>query len=680
MGFETSNELFINIKNPPVYDSSKHFFDQSIDVLQFWEEERKKIINGITIGGFYIHPWLYFHLNFFKTFIPGPNKTKLLINPPLDDNTFYVSENYQEAEQRNYGLVLFGTRGFTKSTTLGSISHWTSYIKSGGTMMIVGGDDGDLNSIATMIDTSMTNINAALTMPTITKDWDKSVKLGYKITNNVDFLHSELIIRNVSSGSKKKSEKSAGANPSGYIFDEIGKYDFLKSFEAALPSFETPYGYNLVPILSGTSGNVELSKDARIVLEDPESYRMLPMNWDRLERGVPDDCMTWKKSRGTNFGTFVPGQMSQRIKVQKLDSNLGDFLKSDNKLLKEIPIRVTDWKKATEYLLERNDKFKKNESKDKDKMYYPLDTPDCFLTEGANPFPVLIIEKKIRELEEDSSHIRHIDIYKDGSSFKYEFSQKKLADQHYEGKAVSAAIKLYGDFPEKKPDMFRNTAGMDDYKHDAAENSNSWGSVYVLQRRHMELNCPCEKIVMSSTERPNRHEEAYLKWEEMLEVTNAQCLIESADTGFLTYLRPRFKDEKLLAPAISFANNGGRKGATQYGLYPNTWNNKHRMDALIDHTWEEFKVGLEEDGTPIIKYGVEFIDDVELLKEMLEYKKGVNLDRIAAYSHALVQCQELDRENIRPKTPINYDDYESENESPAKPSYYTTDKRVRRKY
>ena len=107
--FLSSNELFINVKNPPKWNPKKHYFDQSIDVLDFYAEEKRKITEGVTIGGYFIHPWLYWHINFFKSPIPQKDGTEPIINPPLDDNFLYLIENYIEAEQTNKGLVLFGT-------------------------------------------------------------------------------------------------------------------------------------------------------------------------------------------------------------------------------------------------------------------------------------------------------------------------------------------------------------------------------------------------------------------------------------------------------------------------------------------------------------------------------------------------------------------------------------------
>jgi hypothetical protein len=144
--FLSSKELFINIKNPPQWDSKKPYYEQSLDVLQFWEGEFRKMKEGVTIGGYFIHPWLYTHLNFFKTpiVVDGNRGTsEVIMNPPLDDNFLFFIEMYQEAEVTNRGVGVFGTRGFAKSTILASLSFWTSNTRENGVMSVVGGDDKD---------------------------------------------------------------------------------------------------------------------------------------------------------------------------------------------------------------------------------------------------------------------------------------------------------------------------------------------------------------------------------------------------------------------------------------------------------------------------------------------------------------------------------------------------------
>jgi hypothetical protein len=89
---------------------------------------------------------------------------------------------------------------------------------------------------------------------------------------------------------------------------------------------------------------------------------------------------------------------------------------------------------------------------------------------------------------------------------------------------------------------------------------------------------------------------------------------------------------------------------SKFGLYPNIGNNTYRFNTLVDWAWEEHTIGIDEENNPIIKYSVEFVDDVDLLREWLDYKPGNNVDRSTAFSHALVYAKELDKDKVDPTT------------------------------
>ena len=802
-----STEMFINMQDTPVWDPGKHYFDQKTSTIQFYEEEFEKIKNGVNIGGYHMHPWLYFHLNFFKTPIPtavsGGGTVDLLKNPPLDDNSLYISANLEDAEKLNKVLFLFGCRGFSKSSFLASYTQQTILTKPDGNFSIIGGDEGDLKSISSLMVKSFNSINPAFFIPTIQKDWESYVSFGFKdkSTAGKTYVHSEIRITNAVKGSGGASEKGAGLSPIGYIMDEAlhedtlvytpsgkvaikdiqigdeiyagngkvtrvyskinphapvtfkfifdnnteitsspnhrwpisfapgfsdfnfkmvtasiaelwiknpdspiyvptydfqtkennttriskivvedsqnvycigvehesetfiieggivtkncGKYAFKDIFESAIPSFKTQYGYKLVPILSGTSGNVELSKDAREVLENPDVFDILPMNFERLNNMVPPEFITWDKDFKKKFGTFVPGQMSYRLLTPRIDRSLSDFVGISSPELKRLKVKSTDWAKAKEEIDSLGGTSAKEKTKDRNKMYYPLELDHCFLTKGANPFPTTIINKRIRELEESGKAGRAVEIIKDGAEYHQKFSEKRKADVRHKGGSIDAPIMLYSELPEKTPERYKFVSGLDDYKLNESD-TDSLGAFYVIKRRNLEINSPCETVVASYVSRPDRHRDFHKTLETMIEVWAAECLMEAVDVSFEEYLELKGKAAKWLAPAITFAKSKDSRNNTKlqkkYGLFPTAGNNEHRMNVLVDWCWEEHTIGIDDEGVPITKYSVEFLDDIELLIELRDWQKGKNSDRKEAFSHALLHAHQLDADGIRPKS------------------------------
>lgn len=653
--FLSSNELFINVKNPPKWNPRKSYFEQDIDVLDFYTEEKRKITEGVTIGGYYIHPWLYWHINFFKTPIPvdnGKNSTnEVVMMPLLDDNFLYIIESYQEAEEKNLGLGLFGSRGFSKSTIISSLVTWLNSTKVNGTTSLICGGMQDITTLSNLLKIGFTNVHQALFIPQLISDWETQVELGIKEKDGFKMPYSKVAITNANKGTSKSSEKGAGLSPVGWVADEIGRYESKGVLLSAMPSFQTQYGAKLVHLVCGTTGNAELSEDAKDIITNPEAYKLLPMNWDRLDRSVPEESITWNRSRKESFSMFVPGQMSYRLPVKKVEYPLSTYLGIGDPDLYNIKIQVTDWEKATKHILDERAAFKKIEDVEKHRMYFPLEIADVFLTEASNPFPTAIIDRHIRKLEDEGKTGKDINIFKtaEGKN-KAEFISKKRAAVSHGGGEADAPIILFGELPEVPPARHIFVSGLDDYKLDLSD-TDSLGAFYVIKRRNLEPNQPCETIAASYVARPYNHRDLHTTCEKMIETWDAECNMESADISFVQHLDLKGKAMKLLTPAFSFAttiSNNQSKLNSRYGVYPTAANKAYMFNLLIDFCKEEHVIDIDDDGNQIIKYGVEFIDDIDLLKEMMSFKKGGNFDRITAFMHALALARELDKKGIAP--------------------------------
>lgn len=786
----TSTELFINMKDVPRYDPTKSYFEQSKEVLDFWDLEVRKLREGVNIGGYFFHPWIYWHLNFFKTPIPvfdpssGKSKDKVMV-PELDDLFLYIAESYQEAEEKDKGLFLFGTRGATKSTIISSLNSWTVSTKPNTSSMIIGGSSPDLDTISMMLKVALEKVHPALYTPRNRSDWDREVEFGMKSKDNRPLIQSRLSIINADPNKKSSTEKGAGNNPAGFTIDEAlcentliptpdghktmkeiqvddyvmsednlptkviskidpgiqptysfslsngekpisslnhkwkvyvkksknyqvfttdkiltlgihnfkipsldglldiqetafegfrqvycigvedkrktfligggvvthncGKFNFLEIYESALPSFKTPYGFRLVPTLSGTGGNTKLSQDARKVLTNPDSYDMLLCNWERLERHVPEEEITWEQSKKSKFGVFIPGQMTRRLVLPKIKKDLGEITGLRTPELKNIPIHMTDWRAANKMLTEIIDNEKDEDKRNKNKMYYPRETADCFLTRGTNPFPVKVIDRHVRMLEEKGSQGKKVELYRQGSKQMYDLVDKPLPEISHIGGSIDSPVIIYEEPPEEPPTKYSYVSGLDGYKLNVSETS-SLGSLYVLKRRHLELNSPCETIAACYNARPDKMRIFHQNCEKTVEAWNAECCIEAIDIGFQQYLEAKGKDYKLLAPSYTLSQNKGAntKLKSSYGIFPTIQNKEFMFNLLIDYCKEEHTIGFDDDGHPIIKLGVEFIEDIPLLKEMLAYYKGGNFDRITAFMHALTHARELDKREIHP--------------------------------
>lgn len=146
-----SKELFINMRKQdiPFWNPLLTYDEQDEDVKQFWQEEAKKLEKGITINGVFFHPWLYWHLNFWKMMIDDGDR-RIPGNSHLRDNEWFFAEILKRAEEENKGIFMFGTRRFGKALLNSELLYTpTGEIKIGDALVgqKIYGENGKLEEI-----------------------------------------------------------------------------------------------------------------------------------------------------------------------------------------------------------------------------------------------------------------------------------------------------------------------------------------------------------------------------------------------------------------------------------------------------------------------------------------------------------------------------------------------------
>lgn len=664
----TSKEMYINMRpqDIPKWNKNKHYFDQDSVVLSFWISEYNKIKNGVSLGGYYISGWLYFHLNFFRTPIPQQDGTEPNIQPGLRDNEWFFEENLKSCISKEYpgfyshAMLVYGTRRFAKSVIMASLAHWRTITKFNSFGTIIGGSSSDINALTSKIKTSMTYIDRPFRLDIMKQEWENGeTTFGLKEDASTPITFSTLIVQNLEQGTTKKTQKTAGLAPSVSIYDEIGKYAFLKPYLAALPSFKTPYGFKCLTVLAGTGGEAELSKDAMDVLSNPEAYSLLPMNWDLLENKIDPEYITWQRRP---FATFFPGQMAYEEGFIKNKMKFSEFIDNPHKELDNIQIEVTNWKDNKEYL-ERKAEEAKNIKGSKGlllqqqrKVQYPLDPDDCFLSASQNPFCFEEARRHKDNLEMSGRWDRRRILYKDSQGkIQADISTMPLVEFPFAGGNVDAPYLIFEDIPENTPQIYQYVAGLDDYKQ-ATSNTDSVGTIYIY--KYDSFGDPfAKKLVASYSARPEKHRKFYDNCLLLLEAYNAVCFMENEDTGFIEYLEEKHLEDKYLMRAVDFTsslnitNNAPRK----YGWSPKQSKTK-LMNMFINYCDSDI-ISLNDAGEEITVKGVTRIDDPILLDEIIKFKEDGNFDRVSASLGAIGWLHYLETNYIQPmnRKPIEED-------------------------
>lgn len=898
MSLSTSQEFYVNMKNPPVWDDLFGWEDQDDDVKQFFTEEAYKVKNGVTINGTFIPPWLYWHVNFFPVFQDLPNGERVPAISRLRDNEWFFAEMYQRARQEKKGLGMFGTRRFGKAlldseliytpygskkigfadigdiiygddgnlttivgvypqgfvdtykvtfedgrsvvccgqhqwkvkyhgdykvmSTMGIIhsdfskmtidmgdavdfperrwlispqlmgslvasflcgatdrifelskkemddviysskkqkelfissfmkiacgistgddrfkvvykseyiisfvrrifwsmgyycvmdgddmyiskthnrlrisdidyygkykatcievdnkshqflttnfvvSHNTTIMSSllqmnatmtiGLSHSVVGFSDSDLSNIGEYCEYGLDHVHPFFRINRTKTDWSSGVTLGKRMSNGVRDIHAIISIANINMGRKTSTQKTAGLTPATAIFDEVGKGPIKKPYTAAMPSYDTPYGWRLSPILAGTGGEVELSKDAQEMFSDPDTYNLLVMDWDILNRRAMKG-KTWKERK---WAMFVPGQMANS--GVKRTIGLGDYLgKPDDKKLNKIKIDATDFEASTNKL---NEERKKLSTKDRvaytsHTMFYPFTIDDCFLSSSQNLFPVEYAIKHKNDLLESGQYSGMLcDVFlESGNKLGTTKSNKQLAGFPFSGGVIDAPVQIFEMPQSNRFDDFIYVSGSDPYKQ-AKSDTPSLGAFYVFKRRVGIRDPYAYRIVASYVSRPSSIDQFCRTCEVLQKGYGAICLMENADQMYEQYLNRKsgMPASFFLFAGEAIANKYVKAGSRQnskLGLYPTPGNQNLLFSCVVDYCWQDFVVGYDDQtGLDITVKGIELIDDIALLDEIIQYKHGLNVDRIIAFGHALVLARYFDDNNYMPKSKI----------------------------
>lgn len=586
----------------------------------------------------------------------------------LEGNKLILSRNRKELKIRS--ISIYGKEHAT-CITVDNDSHLfltTNYIVTHNTAImssllarnatmtynlthnVIGASKEDLANMGEYLEFGLDNLPPYLTINRTGNDWTKEVVLGTRNINNQRDVHARIRITNVDDGKTRGSLKTAGGTPYTSIYDEVGKFPVLGAWLAGRPAHMMHGRMRGVCLMAGTGGNVEKSQDAQKIMNSPDEYGFIIMNYDILNKRVIKP--TWRICKS---GCFVPAQMSHAY--EKKETTLDKYLGVENAPgLKKIKIKVSDFDKNTGIIKSRLDELVKKDRAlyVQERMAFPLSIDDCFLNTNVNRFPVEDALKHKSRLLEEGRPGKTVDIYQiDGMKMGYNFSDKQLADYPFQGGNIDSPVVIYEDPPEEGGVFdYTYVSSLDPYKSDKAD-TDSVGSFYVL-KRYVKINDPFAYcIVASYASRPPSSDDFCRNCEILQEAYGAKCLMENADRMYEFYLTRRNKQLMLLEDGERLAGKIIRAGARQnnkLGLAPTVPNQRMLFNTVIQYCWEDVVVGYDDDGNEITQKGIYRIPDIELLDEIIAFGPGANTDRIIAFGHALLLAKYYDDMGYMPES------------------------------
>ena len=622
-------DWFINQKRLPDKESEEYH--------DFFEFHKELCLNGAMMGGVYINPFLYWHLNIWHTEVDVIDSSGRIAqkyaNPLLRDNEWLVTNEIDRAQQEKKGLVILGIRRFAKSVIEASYTAWGATFDENSQNIIAGLNAPDIKLITDKIDKGLNFIPEYWRWQRIEDNWKNQVTLGIKTKSGERIPFSSILIRNLDEGNNE--EAIAGTKPRKLIIDEIGKGNFLRGLQAAIPGFTTPYGWGCSPILTGTGGDMKKFMDAKSLMFDVDNFNFLTYNNAKDDQRI--------------HGLFIPAKYRMEAKEE---SSLGEYLNEPNGSdLHQIKMLVSNEEKALEITNNNLERLKKAGDRVaylKEKMYYPMEVDDIFLNEDTNIFDIESAKRQKNRLQQVERTGTPVILYMDDNGgIAHEFTDKlpitNFPIKNSDNK--DAPVVIY-EFPVESPAYGLYVAGVDPYRQGQSAYSSSLGAVYVYKRMHDITGEKYQDMFVASyCARPDNKDHWNEQARFLIKYYNARTLCENDDISFIEYMKSK-GDAHYLERQPDWLKEivPNTTVKRDYGIHRSSQKIIDYLHTCLKHYMEEaIYVEKDENGVVIKEtLGVNKIFDPVLLEEIIQYNDQGNFDRIIAAELAIAQAMKMD--------------------------------------
>jgi hypothetical protein len=470
--------------------------------------------------------------------------------------------------------------------------------------------------------------------------------------NKVLFWQQKIETETYFGGRKRKSEIGLKGVIQGMSFEKdptngVGgpvKYFFHEEAGIA-PKMDQTFGYIKPALKSGliTTG-MFIAAGSVGDLDQCEPLKDMIMNPDgndiyAVETNLIDDKGTIGKS-----GLFIPEQWSMPPYIDKYGNSLvEEALDALNKYFEECKRKMS----PEAYQLEVSQ--------------HPRNIKEAFDFRTISLFPSHLISAQMRRIEEKEYSYEHLDIYRgtDGAPAVSETNKLPIREfpitKNTEDKTGCLVV---WERPVKNPEFSTYYASIDPVGEGKTTTSESLCSIYVYKTaievtknngEKVETYIEQDKLVAAWCGRFDDINKTHERLELIIEWYNAWTIVENNISQFINHMIYR-KKQKYLVPRsqILFLKDIGANANVfqEYG-----WKNtgtlfkSHMLSYAIEFVKEELDTITDNDGKPLKTiFGIERIPDPMLLKEMMAYRDGVNVDRLVSFA-ALVAFAKVQQAN-----------------------------------
>lgn len=290
----------------------------------------------------------------------------------------------------------------------------------------------------------------------------------------------------------------------------------------------------------------------------------------------------------------------------------------------------------------------------------PTNIAEAFAYRKESIFPQGIISKQLKKIEDKEYSFEYIDLDRTAEGIVPKRTTKLPISEFPVDKKMQdkTGVLVVWERPVKNPGFGMYYASVDPISEGKTTTSDSLCSIYVYKNSTeviretpdgYESFIENDKIVAAWCGRHDDINKTHEQLEKIIEWYNAWTVVENNISLFIQYMISR-KKQRYLVPKqqILFLKDLGSNN-TVYQEYG--WKNtgvlfkSHLISYAIEFLREEVDTELDNDGNIIkTRLGIERIPDPMLLKEMLAYQPGLNVDRLVSFS-ALIAFAKIQQSN-----------------------------------
>lgn len=433
-----------------------------------------------------------------------------------------------------------------------------------------------------------------------------------------------------------KSPTNAVGGPTKYFFyEEAGIAPTMnQTYEYLRPAMRSGMITTGTFIAAGSVGDLSQCEPLKRLILSPRANGIYAVETNLLD----------KNNTIGMSGLFIPEQWSMPPYVDKFGNSRVE------EALVALDEQFAQWKKdlnPQEYQLRISQ--------------HPRNIEEAFAFRSVSLFPPHLVAAQNQRIEEKTYPYEFLSIGRDARGEILVEPTNKLPIMEFpvtKNTEDKTGTLVVWERPEKDPEFGTYYASIDPVSEGKTTTSDSLCSIYVYKTAievtrnngsEITTHIEHDKIVAAWCGRFDDLNKTHERLALIIEWYNAWTIVENNVSLFIQYMIAQRK-QKYLVPRtqIMFLKDIGANASVyqEYG-----WRNTgtlfkaHMLSYAIAFLEEELDHDVTDDGKIVrTKYGVERIPDPMLLKEMLEYRDGVNVDRLVSFA-ALIAFAKVQQAN-----------------------------------